>query len=219
MGEWVERGDIGWPADEERTPRRPRRGNADRRGRPDRRQGAVEPPSVAERHVHGARTEHGHGTPAEPSEGLDARNAAGVPIDPTDINGADGFSPGSMLIVKVPGLDNQAAFERSRLPKLRDIARSLRRRSPIVVLNARTGKRHPVWAELDSNATTDANRMLIIRPARNFSEGERYIVVLRDLKTASGDPISRGAGLRAGFRGGLRGFRRRGGFRALHKAG
>jgi hypothetical protein len=156
-----------------------------------------------------------------PRDGM-PRNAGGVPIDPTDMNRADGFSPGSMLIAKVPGLDNEAAFELSRLPSLRDIASSLRKRSPIVVLKARTGKRHPVWAELDSNATTDANRMLIIRPARNFSEGERYIVVLRDLKTADGKPISRSAGLRTAFRrsrGGLRGFRRRGGFRALHKAG
>jgi hypothetical protein len=79
-----------------------------------------------------------------------------------------------------------------------------------------------VWAELDSNASTDANRMLIIRPARNFSEGERYIVVLRDLKTASGAPIGRKAGIRTALRrsrGGVRGFRRRGGFRALRKAG
>jgi hypothetical protein len=90
------------------------------------------------------------------------------------------------------------------------------------VINARTGKRHPVWAELDSNATTDANRMLIVRPARNFSEGERYIVVLRNLKTADGNPIARSAGVRASFRrarGGFRGFRRRGGLRALRRAG
>jgi hypothetical protein len=122
------------------------------------------------------------------------RNAGGVPIDPTDINRADGFSPGSMIIVKVPGLDNDEAFRRSRLPSLGDIASSLERRSPVVVVGARTGKRHPVWAELDSNATTDANRMLIIRPARNFSEGERYVVVLRNLKTASGEPIGRETG-------------------------
>jgi hypothetical protein len=156
-----------------------------------------------------------------PRDGM-PRNAGGVPIDPTDMNRADGFSPGSMLIVKVPGLDNQEALERSRLPSLRDIASSLRKRSPIVVLNARTAKRHPVWAELDSNASTDANRMLIIRPARNFSEGERYIVVLRDLKTASGAPIGRKARIRTALRrsrGGVRGFRRRGGFRALRKAG
>jgi hypothetical protein len=150
------------------------------------------------------------------------RNAGGVPIDPTDMNRADGFSPGSMLIVKVPGLDNPEALRRSRLPSLRDLARSLRRRSPVAVINARTGARHPVWAELDSNATTDANRMLLIRPARNFDEAERYIVVLRNLKTAGGDPIGRRAGFRTALRrsrGGWRGFRRRGGFRALRKAG
>src|SRR6187200_1550822 len=35
------------------------------------------------------------------------RNKDGVPIDPTDMNRADGFSPGSMIVIKVPGLDNQ----------------------------------------------------------------------------------------------------------------
>ena len=41
------------------------------------------------------------------------RNKDGVPIDPTDMNRADGFSPGSMIIVKVPGLDNPAALARA----------------------------------------------------------------------------------------------------------
>jgi hypothetical protein len=150
------------------------------------------------------------------------RNRDGVPIDPADMNRADGFSPGSMIIVKVPGVDNPEALRRSRLPSLRNIARSLRRRSPVLVVNARTGKRHPVWAELDTNATTDANRMLIVRPARNFTEGQRYIVVLRNLKDASGQPIRPNVSTRAAFRrsrGGLRGLRRRGGPRALRKAG
>ena len=139
------------------------------------------------------------------------RNKDGVPIDPTDMNRADGFSPGSMIIVKVPGLDNAAALQRSHLPSLRNLARSLDRNSPVVVFNARTGKRHPVWAELDSNATTDANRVLIIRPAKNFKEGERYVVVLRNLKDANGKPIKRkGSGWRP-FARGLRkaGVRRR----------
>ena len=34
------------------------------------------------------------------------RNKDGTPIDPTDMNRADGFSPGSMLITKVPGLEH-----------------------------------------------------------------------------------------------------------------
>src|SRR5262245_6067305 len=33
------------------------------------------------------------------------RNAAGKPIDPAAWNVSDGFSPGSMLLVQVPGLD------------------------------------------------------------------------------------------------------------------
>jgi hypothetical protein len=121
------------------------------------------------------------------------RNKDGVPIDPTDMNRADGFSPGSMIIVRIPGLDNDEALRRSRLPSLRNLAASLLKRSPVVVFNARTGKRHPVWAELDSNATTDANRVLIIRPAKNFTEGERYVVVLRNLKDRNGQPITRRA--------------------------
>ena len=121
------------------------------------------------------------------------RNKDGVPIDPTDMNRADGFSPGSMIVVKIPGLDNAAALQRSHLPSLANLAASLGKHSPVVVFNARTGKRHPVWAELDSNATSDANRVLIIRPAKNFTEGQRYVVVLRHLKDASGKPIKRKA--------------------------
>lgn len=140
-------------------------------------------------------------------------NKGGVRIDPTDMNRADGFSPGSMIIVKVPGLDNEQALQRSHLPSLRNLAASLARRSPVVVFNARTGKRHPVWAELDSNATSDANRMLIIRPAKNFSEGERYVVVLRNLKDRNGKPITRKHSGWRPFKRGLRkaGLRRRGG--------
>src|SRR4051794_9141346 len=48
---------------------------------------------------------------------LDAmpRNRAGLPILPDDQNRADGFSPGQAILTKVPGLETQQAFERSRL--------------------------------------------------------------------------------------------------------
>jgi hypothetical protein len=55
------------------------------------------------------------------------------------MNRADGFSPGSMLITKVPGLHNLAAARRSKLPPIGNLRRSLARRSPVVVINARTG--------------------------------------------------------------------------------
>src|SRR5829696_1387601 len=117
------------------------------------------------------------------------RNKDGKPIDPTDMDRADGFSPGSAILVKVPGLDTPAALRRSRLPSLKNLRRGLAKRSPVVVFNARTGKRHPFWAELDSNAPKAKDRLLIIRPARNFEEGERYVVVLRNLRNARGGRI------------------------------
>jgi hypothetical protein len=124
------------------------------------------------------------------------RNRDGVPIDPTDINRADGFSPGSMMLAKVPGLDTPAAAAATGLPPLTDLSRGLSPRSPVLVINARTGKRHPIWAEIDSNPADPANRVLIVRPARNLAEGERYIVALRDLKTGDGTPIPPSAAFR-----------------------
>ena len=125
------------------------------------------------------------------------RNKDGKPIDPTDMNRADGFSPGSAILVKVPGLDTPAAVRRSKLPPLTNLRRGLAKGSPVVVINARTGKRHPIWAEIDSNAKKAKDRLLIIRPARNFEEGERYVVALRNLRNARGERID----ARRGFRG------------------
>ena len=117
------------------------------------------------------------------------KNKDEKPISPRDMNRADGFSPGSMLLTKVPGLDTLEAAAKSKLPPIGDLSKSLARRSPVVVINARTGNRHPVWAEIDSNPQNPGDRVLIIRPGRNFKEGRRYIVALRNLKNAGGQTI------------------------------
>ena len=44
------------------------------------------------------------------------RNVEGKPIDPTPFNRNDGFSPGSLIITRVPGLDTPAAFARNGFP-------------------------------------------------------------------------------------------------------
>ena len=54
--------------------------------------------------------------------------------------------------MKVPGLDTAAAARLSKLPPLTNLRRGLRKRSSVLVFNARTGEQHPIWAELDSNA-------------------------------------------------------------------
>ena len=124
------------------------------------------------------------------------RNKDGKPISPADMNRADGFSPGSMLMTKVPGLETVEAAARSKLPPITDLSKSLAPRAPVVVINARTGKRHPIWAEIDSNPESPADRVLIIRPGKNFVEGERYIVALRNLKNAAGQTIPAGKNFR-----------------------
>jgi hypothetical protein len=117
------------------------------------------------------------------------KNVAGKPIEPGDYNRNDGFSPGSPIHTKIPGLDNQAAFKRTGLVPETDMARAFDPAQPAVVIDADTGERQLIWAELDSQASTDADRNLIIRPGKNFREGHRYIVALRNLKRADGSTI------------------------------
>lgn len=134
------------------------------------------------------------------------RNVAGKPVDPTDWNRNDGFSPGSPIVVHVPGLDTPAAFDITNPVPVNDIGRYTEPDAPVVVLDATTGRRHPVWVELDRSPTIDSSTVdptgevdgpppapertaLLIRPAINFREGHRYIVALRNLRDAQGAAI------------------------------
>ncbi|TYC11901.1 hypothetical protein FXF65_25740 [Actinomadura syzygii] len=111
-------------------------------------------------------------------------NALGAPVKPDEWNRSDGFSPGSMLLSRVPGVD----LARSGAAPVTDIGASLRRDAPIVIVDTATGERQPYWAELDGNAPDD-RKALIVRPARNLREGHRYAVALRNLRDASGNVI------------------------------
>jgi hypothetical protein len=112
-------------------------------------------------------------------------NVFGTHINPWEWNRNDGFSPGSALLTHVPGIDPA----RTGVAPQTDIARSLDPDAPIVLVNTKTGARHPYWAELDSNAT-GARQALIIRPARSFDEGTRYAVGLRRLRDGAGTLIA-----------------------------
>jgi hypothetical protein len=113
-------------------------------------------------------------------------NAQGVHIDPAELNRNDGFSPGSAIAVLLPGVDPVA----SGLAPITDMARSLDREAPVVLMDAQTGERHPYWAELDARAPDADHQLLFIRPARNFVEGHRYIVAIRGVVDGAGQPIA-----------------------------
>ena len=121
-------------------------------------------------------------------------NVHGVHLDPTDINRADGFSPGNLITVKLPQVETQAAFDNTGFVPINDLRRYSEPAQPVVVIDAASGQRQPVWAELDANPnhyspgdTRDVN--LIIRAARNFEEGDRYVVALRGLRDAQNGPL------------------------------
>lgn len=116
------------------------------------------------------------------------RNVVGKPIDPTEWNRNDGWSPGTPILTSVPGLD----LARTGAAPITDPARSLDEAAPIVLLDAATGERHPYWAELDSNPTDGQQPLLIVRPTVNFTDGHRYVIGLRDLKDAAGKAIAPG---------------------------
>jgi hypothetical protein len=120
-------------------------------------------------------------------------NADGVPIDPTEWNRNDGFSPGAKIMAAVPGLDPAA----SGVPPVTDIGASLAPDSAVVLVDADTGERVPVWAELDASVPDDQARILIIRPATSLREGHRHLVALRGLVDDAATPIPPGDLFRA----------------------
>jgi hypothetical protein len=117
------------------------------------------------------------------------QNASGKPVDPTEINTSDGFSPGAPIVLRVPGLDTPEAFAQTDPVAITDMGESFHANQPIVVIDADSGKRQLIWAELDANATTPADTDLLIHFGKNLQDGHRYIVALRKLKDADGNTI------------------------------
>lgn len=121
---------------------------------------------------------------ALPAEAM-PRNADGTPIDVTDQNRADGFSPGSAILLDVPGVDPEA----SGLAPSTDIGASLADDAPIVLLDTVTGERVPYWAELDAQSPDDDARLLMVRPAVSLRAGHDHLVAVRTVRDADGTPI------------------------------
>ncbi|HZJ27011.1 MAG TPA: hypothetical protein VFF40_08405 [Acidimicrobiia bacterium] len=119
-------------------------------------------------------------------------NSSGVHIDPTEWNRNDGFSPGTPILAFVPGLDSAA----SGIAPITDIGRSLDPDQAVVLVDAVTGERQPFFAELDAQADPEPGPVLIIRPARNLTEGHRFIVALRNLRDGETNTIAPSRGFR-----------------------
>jgi hypothetical protein len=116
-------------------------------------------------------------------------NAEGTPVDPTEINTSDGFSPGAPIVLRIPGMGTPEAFAATNPVAITNMGASFHANAPIVVIDAATGKRQLIWTELDSNASSPDETDLLIHFGKNLEDGHRYIVALRKLKNADGETI------------------------------
>lgn len=123
-------------------------------------------------------------------------NKSGRRIDPGPYLASDGFSQGQTISVRVPGLDNPTALARTNPVGLSDPSRFLDGNAPVIVLDARTRERQPIWVEIDAQAGSPASTSLLIHPMVNFDPATRYLVVLRNLKDSAGSVLKAPAGFR-----------------------
>jgi hypothetical protein len=137
-------------------------------------------------------------------------NAKGTPIDVTDQNRADGFSPGSAILAFVPRLDLTA----TGVAPSTDLGRSLRTDAPVVVLDTVSKQFVPYWGELDAQAPT-GEQVLMVHPAVSLPEGHHFVVGLRNLKDVAGATIARGTAFQAALDGTPEPPERAGDFRSM----
>src|SRR5881275_3309014 len=111
------------------------------------------------------------------------RNASSAPIEAAPYNVGDGFSPGSVITLKIPGIETAADVAATHAVPINHLGRYRAKTAPVVVIDAASGQRQPIWVEIDSTVKPEfAN--VEIHPAVNFISGHRYIVALRKLKNA-----------------------------------
>ncbi len=116
-------------------------------------------------------------------------DTAGASADPAPWNQLDGFSPGIAISAHFPDV-TQETLVAGNVASATTIARSLEDDSPTVLLDVATGERVPHWVDLDATGDDDAQRLFMIRPAIRLKDASRYIVAIRGLLDAAGNPIA-----------------------------
>src|SRR3546814_2515266 len=77
------------------------------------------------------------------------KNVLAKPITPTEWNRNDGFSPGQLILARVPDLD----LKQTGAVPITNLADAYRKDQAIVVIDADTLERQLIWSELDANIT------------------------------------------------------------------
>jgi len=132
-------------------------------------------------------------------------NVHGVHINPKYQNLNDGFSPGSVVMIHVPNL----SLTNSGIAPSTDIGASgcsisgvlTNPNAPVVLWDTNTKTCVPYFAELDALNHDATTQLLMIHPVKNYKEGDRIDVVLRNLFDTSNARIPQLAGETAALHG------------------
>ena len=125
------------------------------------------------------------------------RNVDQKPIETLPFDASDGFSAGAQILTVVPGMTKNEDLAPSGLPPVTDLAMNDDPDSlGVVLLDADTGRKWPVWVEVDqyveeagpfaAGQVGSVQQDLMIHPAENLTDGHRYIVALRHLQGDDG---------------------------------
>src|SRR2546430_13645752 len=82
-------------------------------------------------------------------------NAAGAPIEAAPYNVGDGFSPGSVITLNIPGIETTADVAATGAAPINGIGRYAATNAPVVVIDASSGQRWPIWVEIESTVNPD----------------------------------------------------------------
>jgi len=124
-------------------------------------------------------------------------NASGTPIDPTDWNTLDGFSPGPTILALFPDSGLPVDLDLSGAAFHTDFAGSLDPNHPTVIMRADDGERIVHFAEMDVQTDDVVRKALVVRPGKRLDDATRYLVAMRGLVDEAGDPVQPPLGFRA----------------------
>ena len=137
------------------------------------------------------------GPPGQPQDGLDAGQRPRRPHRRRALRRqATASAPARRSCVKVPGLDTPAALAQTGAVPINHIGRYREPEQPIVVIDAEHGQALADLGRDRLQRDEPGEHRADDQPGENFASGHRYIVALRNLKTAGGQTIPAPAGFR-----------------------
>src|SRR5579859_912277 len=118
-------------------------------------------------------------------DGVLPLDQTGKPMDATRLNTMDGFSAAGTLVVNL-----KARLDPAQLPPSTNPMQSLAATSTVQLFELESGNRVPLFAEVDNNAGTDEDQVLLIHPQVRLSPKTRYLVALQKLVDVNGKKVA-----------------------------